>query len=151
MELGCLNTCMCVMTSERRCRFALCSSRRALSLSYIRPTTRWRTPASRYSHRRSVVSRNSCSTEKMHKQLFLDMRLEARKTGGYWHAAVMAELQRIIQSVEMRCHRKILHMLPTRKSVSKSSRYLHHTKITWHQWCNRVWHWDDPTDYFAHV
>ena len=43
------------------------------------------------------------------------------------------ELQRRIQAMEMRCYRKILHisyktMLPTRKSVPRSSRQLDHTK-----------------------
>ena len=47
-----------------------------------------------------------------------------------------AELQRKIQAIEMRCCRKILHisykktMLPTRKSVPRSSRQLDHTKIS---------------------
>ena len=45
------------------------------------------------------------------------------------------ELQRRIQAMEMRCYRKILHiscktMLPTRKSVPRSSRQLDHTKIS---------------------
>ena len=44
-----------------------------------------------------------------------------------------AELQRRIQAMEMRCYRKILAshaktMLPTRKSVSRSSRQPNHTK-----------------------
>ena len=41
-----------------------------------------------------------------------------------------AELQRGIQGMEMTCYRKILHtktMLPTRKSVPRSSRQLDHT------------------------
>ena len=46
-----------------------------------------------------------------------------------------AELQRRIQAMEMRCYRKILHisyltMLPTRKSVPRSSRQLDDT-ISW--------------------
>uniref|UniRef100_UPI0025D5D17C hypothetical protein n=1 Tax=Thiolapillus sp. TaxID=2017437 RepID=UPI0025D5D17C len=46
-----------------------------------------------------------------------------------------AELQRRIQAMEMRCYRKILHiytktMLPTRKSVPRSSRQLDHMKIS---------------------
>ena len=47
--------------------------------------------------------------------------------------ALTAELQRKIQAMEMRCYRKILHisykktMLPTRKSVPRSSRQLDHT------------------------
>ena len=44
-----------------------------------------------------------------------------------------AEPQRRIQAMGMRCYRKILHitetMLPTRKSVPRSSRQLDHTKI----------------------
>ena len=47
-----------------------------------------------------------------------------------------AELKRRIQAMEMRCYRKILHisykdhMLPTRKSVPRSSRQLDHMKIS---------------------
>ena len=48
-----------------------------------------------------------------------------------------AEFQRRIQAMEMRCYRKILGypshtktMLPTRKSVPRSSRQLDHTKIS---------------------
>ena len=46
-----------------------------------------------------------------------------------------AELQRRIQAMEMRCYRKVLHisykdMLPTRKSVPRSSRQLDHTKTS---------------------
>ena len=46
-----------------------------------------------------------------------------------------AELQRRIQTMEMRCYRKILHIstktvLPTGKSVLKSSRQLDHTKTS---------------------
>ena len=46
-----------------------------------------------------------------------------------------AELQRRIQVMEMRCYRKILYitktMLPTRKSVPRSSRQLDHTNTSW--------------------
>ena len=46
-----------------------------------------------------------------------------------------AELQRGIQAMEMRCYRKILRshtktMLPTRKSVPRSSRILDHTRTS---------------------
>ena len=46
-----------------------------------------------------------------------------------------AELQRRIQAMEMRCYRKILAshtktMLPTRKSVPKSSKQSDHTKTS---------------------
>ena len=47
-----------------------------------------------------------------------------------------AELQRKIQAMEMRCYRKILHisykktMLPTKKSVPRSSRQLDYTKTS---------------------
>ena len=46
-----------------------------------------------------------------------------------------AELKRRIQAMEMRCYRKILQshtktMLPTRKSVPRSSRQLDHMKIS---------------------
>ena len=45
-----------------------------------------------------------------------------------------AELPRRIQAMEMRCYRKILHitetMLPTRKSVPRSSRQLDHMKTS---------------------
>ena len=47
------------------------------------------------------------------------------------------QLQRRMQVMEMRCYRKILHisykktMLPTRKSVPRSSRQLDHMKISW--------------------
>ena len=45
-----------------------------------------------------------------------------------------AELQRRIQAMKMRCYRKILYitktMLPTRKSVPRSSRQLDHMKIS---------------------
>ena len=45
-----------------------------------------------------------------------------------------AELQRRLQAMEMRCYRKILHisktMLPTRKSMPRSSRQSDHTKTS---------------------
>ena len=47
-----------------------------------------------------------------------------------------AEFQRRIQAMEMRCYRKILHisykktMLPTKKSVPRSSRQLDYTKTS---------------------
>ena len=41
-----------------------------------------------------------------------------------------AELQRRIRAIEMRNYCKILHMLPTRKSVPRSSRQSVHTKTS---------------------
>ena len=68
------------------------------------------------------------------------MRLMHSLVTSIFHACeswtLTAELQRRIQAMEMRCYRKILHvsykdhMLPTRKSVPRSSRQSDHTKTS---------------------
>ena len=90
-----------------------------------------------------ILSRTTQTTDRSISLSFIVWLMLSLITSIFLYACeswtLTAELQRRIQAMEMRCYRKILHisykdMLPTRKSVPRSSRQLDHTKTTWWSW-----------------